>query len=186
MVLAAEDGRGELGPIVGRSAHVDQPAPRPEGHRRRRGRLAEDRVDHDVHRTAGGRGQPAGQIGSRSSSGRSTTPSSAPAADRPLRSGVRSADGDHPAGPQMPGDRQRHLAHRPARAEHDHPLAGLQSGPASAATSRRRCPDVPIAATAASETSAVIGTRSAARTAHHSARLPSTGAIPAEVANHTR
>ena len=118
-----ERGRGELGPVVGRPADIDQPAPCPEGHRRRRGGLAEDRIDDNIDRPACGGGQPVRQTGSLLIRSEHDHVISA-AADGPLRGGLRPADGDHPAGPQMPGNGERHLTHDSARAEHDHALAG--------------------------------------------------------------
>ena len=74
---AAQGGRGEVRKVVGRSTQVDQPAPWSQRQRGRRGRLPENRVDHDVHRAPGRLDQPRGQRG-RSSAGSSTTTSWAP------------------------------------------------------------------------------------------------------------
>ena len=174
---AAEHGGGELGDVVGRPADVDQPSPGSEGHRGRRGRFAEHRVDHHVHRSA----RPPRSAGPSESGpvlvrvqhhdlGRSGRPS------RPGRCAERqtattlaasrclaTASATWPTAPLAPSTTTRSPDCSPARQVSD-----IQAAIA----------EVPSAATAASETSALIGTRSACRTVHRSARLPSTGRHP--------
>ena len=106
---------------------IHQPAPGPEGQCRRRGRLAEDGIDDNINRAPCGDGQPARQTGSLLIRPQHHHVVSTDA-DGPLPGGLRSADGDHPAGPQMPGHGERHLTYDSARAEYDHPLTGAQPG----------------------------------------------------------
>ena len=182
---AAQHGRGELGQVAGRPAEIDQPAAGTEGEQRRP-RRARRRPGRSRRRPVRLPRRPAGRpdrLGPR--------PVAAPRRRR-LRP-PEPARRRSPTGRPRPRGRRPDAGRRPARPGRPRrwprappPARRAAVRPARSAPSRPRSPTCRSPPPPSSATSAVIGTRSAAGTAHHSARLPSTGSIPAEVANQTR
>jgi hypothetical protein len=121
----AADGRGvERAALVGRAAEVDQPATRAQALERRRGRYAEERVEHQVDGAVRRRPDPVGQLvdlvgvvdvelDHRVRAG----------GERALLTGVRAGGADHARGAVQPGELERRLADHAAGAEHQHGLA---------------------------------------------------------------
>ena len=170
--------------IAGRSTEIDQPAAGTEREHAAAAGSPEDRVDHDVDRSAGRLDQPPGESGpllGRVQHDHVVAPA------RPGSFGgcCRPADRDQSRGAALAGHGQRHLAHRAVGSEHDHPLAGRKSGPPGQRHPRRD-------PRRADRRHLLVGNVRGDRhqvgggTAAHSARLPSTGFIPALVANQTR
>ena len=168
--------------LGGGAAEVDQPTAGAQALRGGCGRHAVERVDHQVDRPVGRAAQPVGQL--RHLVGVEGDNSVGTGGERPLLRRVRAGGGDDPRGAVQPGQLDRGLADHAARAEHEDRLARASS-PRQVSAMWAAMAESPSAAISVGTTPSGSGTRSAVGTAAASAMLPSPGAMPADMGNHT-